>query len=268
MLACVVNVSEGRDRSVLAALAAAAGDALLDVHSDAHHHRSVFTLGGPPVEAAVRRLVTGAVRLIDLRGHRGAHPRLGSADVVPFVPLAATPFFRALAARDAFAAWAATALGLPCFLYGPDRSLPEVRRLAFGALAPDRGPTTPHPTAGAVAVGARPVLVAYNLWLAPGVGVDRARAVARSIRSTQVRALGLDLGGQAQVSCNLVSPTEVGPAAAYDAVAAQVAVDRAELVGLLPAAVLDAIPPARWPRLDLAADRTIEARLKQAGFDL
>lgn len=267
VLACVVNVSEGRDRSVLATLEAAAGTHLLDLHTDASHHRSVLTLGGPEVEAAARRLVTEAVRLIDLRRHQGAHPRLGAADVVPFVPLDGTPFFRAVAARDAFAAWAAATLDLPCFLYGPERTLPEVRRLAFGVLAPDRGPAEPHPTAGAVAVGARGVLVAYNLWLAAGVGVDQARLVARSLRSPAVRALGLDLDGRAQVSCNLVEPATVGPAAVYDTVAAQVAVERAELVGLIPAAVLASVPSGRWVELDLAADRTIEARLLRAGFD-
>ncbi|MGH9181882.1 MAG: glutamate formimidoyltransferase, partial [Acidimicrobiales bacterium] len=230
MLACVVNVSEGRDRSVLAALAAAAGDALLDIHDDPFHHRAVFTLGGPEVQQAVRRLVASAVRLVDLRRHQGAHPRFGAVDVVPFVPLTGTPFIEALAARDAFAGWAAATLDLPCFLYGPDRTLPEIRRSAFSSLAPDRGPATPHPGAGAVAVGARRPLVAYNLWLPAGVGVERAKATARAIRGPQLRALGFDLGGQAQVSCNLIEPAETGPAAAYDAAAALVPVERAELV--------------------------------------
>lgn len=266
MLVCPVNISEGRDEPVLAALASAAGDALLDVHVDAHHHRSVFTLGGPGVEAAVRRLVAAAVAHVDLRRHRGAHPRLGAADVVPFVPHHA-PFVAALAARDALAAWAGTTLSLPCFLYGPDRELPEVRRGAFGALVPDRGPRTAHPTAGAVAVGARFPLVAYNLWLARGQDVARAREVARAIRGPAVRALGLDLGGRAQVSCNLVDPAVVGPARAFDMVAAHAPVERAELVGLVPAAVLHAAPRPRWDELDLGEDRTVEARLREAGFD-
>ncbi len=267
VLACVVNVSEGRDAAVLAGLAGAAGPLLLDVHADAWHHRSVLTLAGPGVEGAARRVVAEAVRLIDLRRHQGAHPRFGSVDVVPFVPLPGSPFLRAVAARDALAAWAGATLRLPCFLYGPDRTLPEVRRHAFVALSPDHGPAQPHPTAGAVAVGARGVLVAYNLWLAPGIDTDRARAVARAVRGPDLRALGLDLGGRAQVSCNLVNPAVLGPADAYDAVAALVAVERAELVGLLPAAVLRRSPPRRWAELDLAADRTIEARLEQAGFD-
>ena len=200
-------------------------------------------------------------------------------DVVPFVPLriassaaasadasgrTSPGLSDALAARGSFAAYAAFELEVPCFLYGPERSLPEVRRRAFVTEAPDLGPATPHPTAGAVCAGAREVLVAYNLWL--GVDdVELARDIARSIRSRQVRALGLDLGGKAQVSCNLIEPSKLGPAEAFDFVAARAPVAHAELVGLLPMIVLDSIPSARWPELDLAEDRTIEARLAETG---
>src|SRR5215510_9235551 len=130
MLECVVNVSEGRDAAVIVALADAAGPCLLDVHSDPDHHRSVFTLAGPGLESAVQALAAEAVARIDLRRHSGAHPRLGAVDVVPWIPTA-------LAERDRFAAWAAGTLGVPCFLYGPERSLPEVRRRAFADLTPD-----------------------------------------------------------------------------------------------------------------------------------
>jgi glutamate formiminotransferase len=170
-------------------------------------------------------------------------------------------------ARDAYARWAADTLGLPCFLYGPERSLPEIRRRAFSDLPPDLGPPTPHPTAGAVAVGARPVLVAYNLWLARA-DLDLARSIARRLRSPQVRALGLAVGDRVQVSMNLVEPLAVGPAQVYDRVAAQTAVARAELVGLVPRAVLDAVDPARWPELDLDPARTIEERLAARGWPL
>ena len=267
VLECVVNVSEGRRADVVAAIGAAAGPCLLDVHSDAHHHRSVLTLAGPDVEDAARAVAREAIARIDLTAHDGVHPRLGAVDVVPFVPLAGSSMDDALAARDRFAAWAADALAVPCFLYGPERTLPDVRRRAFTDLAPDVGPGAPHPTAGAAAVGARPVLVAYNLWLAPGVPVTVARDIARSLRSEHVRALGLDVGGQAQVSCNLIAPLVVGPDAVYDAVAAQAAVARPELVGLAPAAVVAGIPEARWAALDLGSSRTIEARLQQAGLD-
>lgn len=267
-----MNVSEGRDAEVLAALAAAAGGSLLDVHADAHHHRSVFTLAGPEVEGAARAVVAEAVSRIDLRGHNGVHPRLGAADVVPFVALEGSTMADAIRARDALARWAGAELAVPCFLYGPERSLPDVRREAFRTLLPDTGPSQPHPTAGATAAGARPVLVAYNVWLAPGSTVGQARHVAAAVRSGGIRTLGLDVGGRAQVSCNLVDPLATGPAAAYDAVAAAAAtvgarVDGAELVGLLPAAVLHTEDPARWDELGLDASKTIEARLGQAGLD-
>ena len=263
VLECVANVSEGRDAGVLRALASAAGDSLLDVHSDAHHHRSVFTLAGDPsaVEADVRALAADAVARLDLRHHTGAHPRLGVVDVVPFVPLEGSTLADAVAARDRFLAWAGTELALPGFAYGPERTLPDVRRRAFVDLAPDAGPPEPHETAGAVCVGAREVLVAYNVWLADGADAALAREVARAVRGRAVRALGLDVGGRAQVSMNLVDPTAVGPAEAYDAVAALADVAGAELVGLLPAAVLDRVPVARWPELDLGRSRTIESRL-------
>ena len=276
MLECVVNVSEGRDPAAIEAIAAAGGDGLLDVHSDPHHHRSVLTLAGDEheLDEAVHRVTREALRRIDLRAHTGVHPRLGAIDVVPFVPLhgvqatqARSTMEDAMAARDRFARWAADELALPCFLYGPppDRSLPDVRRQAFRPLVPDTGPSLPHPTGGAACVGARALLVAYNLWLADGTPLDAAKAVAARLRSDAVRALGLDVGGRAQVSLNLVDPLSVGPAAVYDAaVSLGAAVAGTELVGLLPGAVLDAIPSDRWPQLDVSPDRTIEARLADA----
>lgn len=254
---CVINVSEGRDRSVIRRVAGAGGACLLDVHSDHHHNRSVLTLAGAGVEVAAQAVATEAVRCIDLRLHVGVHPRLGAVDVVPFVPLAGSSMDGALAARDRFAAWAGEDLGVPCFLYGPERSLPDVRRHAFGGLAPDAGPAVAHPTAGAICVGARPLLVAYNVWLADGVPVSVARQVAREIRAPGLRALGLDVGGRAQVSMNLVDPQRLTPADAYDAVAARAPIDRAELVGLVPPAVLDAIPPGRWAQLNLSAEKAL-----------
>lgn len=259
MLACVVNISEGRDEQVLAEVAAACGSDLLDVHRDPHHHRAVLTVVG---EEAPRRLARAAVGRIDLGSHRGVHPRLGAVDVVPFVALDGSTMDHALRARDAFAGWAADELALPCFLYGPERTLPDVRRLAWRSLLPDRGPAVAHPTAGACCVGARSVLVAYNVWLAtPDIGL--ARQVARALRGPKVRALGLDVGGRSQVSINLVAPDEVGPADVYDQVAALAPVAGAELVGLVPDRILRRAPASRWQELDLAEDRTIEARLAQ-----
>lgn len=262
---CVVNVSEGRRPGLVAELAAAVGSALLDVHRDPDHGRSVITVAGD--EAAVWTAVTALARMavsaLDLSRHHGVHPRMGVLDVVPWVDLAqpwAPATEESLATRDRFASWAADELGLPCFTYGPERSLPDVRRRAWRGLVPDTGQDRPHPTAGSVAVGARGVLIAYNLWLAEP-DVAHARRVAAAIRRPGLRALGLGVGGRAQVSCNLVDPSGLGPAAAYDLVAARATVSGAELVGLLPEAVLVSIPKHRWPELDLAGDRTIEARI-------
>ncbi len=271
LLECVVNVSEGRDGDVLVGLVAACGDCLLDVHSDWHHHRSVFTLAGRSgaVETAVRELARRTVEHVDLRGRSGAHPRIGALDVVPWVAVEGWPLRdaapgmcleRAVRARQDFGRWAAEELELPIFLYGPERSLPELRRRAWRDLGPDMGPSVPHPTAGAVALGLRPLMVAFNLWTATA-DLQRARAVAAAVRSSQVRSLAFSLGGEVQVSCNLIAPLVVGPAEAWDRVAAMVPVARAELVGLVPRSVLDKTPEARWAQLDLSPGRTIEARL-------
>jgi glutamate formiminotransferase / 5-formyltetrahydrofolate cyclo-ligase len=259
---CVANISEGREPTTIELIAAAAGDELLDVHRDADHHRSVLTLVG---EDSARAVTTAAVATLDLRGHRGAHPRIGVVDVVPFVPLGTTPFDHAIAARERFMGWAATELSVPCFRYGPERSLPEVRRRGFRDLAPDAGPDQPHPTAGAIAVGARPPLVAYNLWLR-STDVEVARLVAASLRGRHVRALGLQVGDAVQVSMNLIEPLVVGPLDVYRAVGEQVAIDHAELVGLVPAAVLAAVSRSEWSRLDLSEDQSIEARMSERGF--
>ncbi|HEX9258706.1 MAG TPA: hypothetical protein VF855_04155, partial [Acidimicrobiales bacterium] len=153
MLECVVNVSEGARVDVVAGLAAVCEPDLLDLHSDPHHNRSVLTLVGTQ---APRRLAREAVAMLDLRRHAGVHPRLGVVDVVPFVPLAGSTLADARAARDEFIAWAASELQVPCFLYGPELPLPEVRRRAWKTLAPSAGPPQPHPSAGAMCVGARP----------------------------------------------------------------------------------------------------------------
>jgi glutamate formiminotransferase len=257
VLECVLNLSEGRDPGPLADLAAVAGHDLLDVHADPHHHRAVFTLVGTEAPRAVTRL---AVEILDLRTHEGVHPRFGVVDVVPFVPLEGSTLDDAMAARDGYAQWAADTLGLPCFRYGPERSLPEVRQGAFTTLAPDFGPLAPHPTAGAVAVGTRPVLVAYNLWLVEA-DLSLARSAARAVRGPHLRALAFEVGQHVQVSMNLIEPEALGPADAYDLVARHAAIARAELVGLVPAGVLHRINPRRWAELDLGADRTIEWRV-------
>jgi glutamate formiminotransferase len=278
-LECVINVSEGRDTTAIRAISAAAGPHLLDVHADPDHHRSVLTLAGragpagpaSDLEGAVHAVARAAVETLDLRSHAGAHPRIGTLDVVPWVclegwPVGDGPIEIAVEARDRFALWASSVLDLPSFRYGPERSLADVRREAWTTLAPDAGPERPHPTAGAVAVGARPLLVAYNLWLATP-DLDQARAVAKAIRRPGLRTLGLQVGQEVQVSCNLTDPWSVGPAAAFDAVASRADVARAELVGLIPETVLQHAPRHRWSELDLHPATTIEARLDGAGLD-
>ncbi len=297
VLECVVNVSEGRDAGLVARLAEAGGPYVLDVHTDFDHNRSVLTMCGPApgagsaVEEAVRAVATATVDGLDLRTHSGAHPRIGALDVVPFVFLDRDEEHRLVdgapgvsrAARDCFAAWAGTTLQLPCFLYGPERTLPDLRREAWVRLPPDHGPPVPHPSAGAAAVGTRRLLVAYNLWLSEGCTIDRARSVASLIRGPGLRTLGLEVGDRVQVSCNLVDPLRIGPGAAFDAVARQLelpepagpdepepveaGIERAELVGLLPAGVLEVEPHHRWAELGLDPGQTIEARLEQAGLD-
>jgi glutamate formiminotransferase len=299
VLECVVNVSEGRRPEVVAAVAAACRPALLDVHTDADHHRSVLTLAGPAGEVAEAALALArvAVERIDLSAHSGVHPRLGAVDVVPFVPLdglagATGPGREAGLERAAEIAreWgerAAAELAVPVFLYGgahPERrTLPDVRRAAFKEWPPDFGPADPHPTAGAMAVGARPVLVAVNCELAGGPEADLgadvavARAVAQAIRERDgglpgVRALGLALAskGRAQVSMNLTDLAATGVEAACEAVRRAAAerggdVTAVELVGLLPAAELERCSGEFLAWSGLSADRTIEARLGRSG---
>ena len=258
MLECVINISEGRDLEIIDRIARTAGRDLLDVHSDGDHNRSVLTVVGT---AAPRSIARATVESLDLRTHTGVHPRIGVLDVVPFVPLDGSTFDDALRARDEFASWIAVELGVPSFLYGPERSLPDVRRGAFDPLVPDVGPAVPHPTAGAVAVGARGTMLAWNLWLVePDLAL--ARSIASAIRGPGVRALGLQVGEEVQVSMNLIDPLEMGPSEVYDRVSAMAEVRRAELVGLIPRVLFDAVEVDRRATLDLSADRTIEARLE------
>ncbi len=272
---CVINVSEGRDEARLERLAASCAEQLLDLHVDADHHRSVFTLAGPDdaVLSASLELCREAVRSLTIADHVGVHPRLGVVDVVPFIALGERPLEDAVALRDAFAARASAELNLPVFLYGPHeggaRSLPELRRRAFKDLHPDLGPSVPHPTAGATCAGARGLLVAWNL-IVEGLDLEAAKAVASEVRREGLRTLAFEVEGGVQVSCNLVDPLRLGPAQAYDLIAEAArgrggAPGAAELVGLVPAAVVAGTDPSRLAQLDLGPSVTIEGRLAALG---
>ena len=250
----------------------------VDVHRDPIHHRSVFTLIGTD-DTLLDNVVQFAARVVshlDLTTHVGVHPRFGVLDVVPFVPLANATLEDACVLRDNAARRLAEELALPCFLYGPldqgrHQTLPEVRRGAFESLTPDLGPSTPHPRAGASAVGARSVLLAWNLWLS-NVSLTQAQDIARQIRSKEVRALGLQIDNDVQVSCNLLDPSHTTPADVHDRVLALLPeggkILRAELVGLAPQSCLDAVDPARWSELNLKIATTIEAAARSIGFEI
>lgn len=270
MFECVINISEGRDLEALAALSRAAGASLRDRHADPYHHRSVFTLVNDPnaLTRDVKDLLIKAFEILDLSDHEGVHPRFGVVDVVPFVALAPDDPDDARRMRDDTARWISGAFAVPTFLYGrlsngTTRTLPELRKGAFSTLAPDFGPPTPSSTLGAVAVGERGVLVAWNIWLG-NTTIERARELARIVRSSSVRSLAFEVGDQVQVSCNLIDIATARPSHVYDRVRAALApgevIDGVELVGLIPRSLLEAEDPTRWGQLGLGPDLTIEAR--------
>lgn len=253
-----MNISEGRDALVLRQLALAAGADLLDVHSDPDHNRSVFTMVG---EDAPRRLTETAVSMMTIANHEGVHPRIGMIDVVPFVPLKTSTMSDAIRARNEFAKWAARELDIPSFLYGPERTLPSIRKDAWTRLMPDAGPTAPHDTAGAMCVGAREPLIAYNVWL-HNVSIEETKRIASQVRTANIRTLGLQVGKYTQVSMNLINPEIAGPFEAVQSVLQHIAIERTELVGLIPRNVLTRIPRDQWEALDLSEEKTIEWRLE------
>lgn len=268
---CVINISEGRDAERLAALSSSAGGSLRDLHADRDHHRSVFTLINEesPLLRDVANLARRCVQVLDIREHIGVHPRLGVLDVVPFVALNEHQAHRAVELRDETAHFVAEELRVPCFLYGElpgggFRTLPEVRRRAFHDLLPDVGPPHPHESAGAAVFGARGLLVAWNIWL-EGVDLAATKRIASTVRSHDVRTLGLEVATYTQVSCNLINPLRTRPSEVLDHVASLVpqgaGIVRCELVGLAPRALLALEAESRWEELDLSPGRTIEARI-------
>lgn len=263
-LLAVPNVSEGRDRSVIRAIAAAFEAQLLDIHTDPDHHRSVFTLAGIPGQLASGVLggAREAVVRIDIARHEGIHPRVGAIDVAPIVYLAQADQGAACAEALVLGDLLGEELALPVFLYGDlaaGRTRAELRRggpeqlaqrIAAGELRPDFGPRALNPTAGAVLVAARPPLVAFNVELAAPASLDDAKAIAALIREggaeglPGVRAIGLWLEhrGVAQVSTNVEDHHATPLAALVGAVARHATPARTELVGLAPRAAFDGFP--------------------------
>jgi glutamate formiminotransferase len=293
-LESVPNFSEGRDETTIDALgrALAARAELLDVHSDADHNRSVFTLVGEEaglVEALLGGIACARER-IDLRRHEGAHPRIGAADVVPIVPLRPDDRERAQAAARRLAARVGTELRLPVFLYGElapgrgpaffRRGGPEElqRRIDVGEVRPDFGPARLDPSAGGVIVGARRPLIAFNVNLA-GDDVGVARAIAAVVREKDggfpgVRALGLELprAGHVQVSMNVedyeaAALHEILGRVEREAEAYGLEVLGAELVGLMPAGAAVAAAGATLRIAGFGPSRVLELRLLDRAGD-
>ncbi len=295
----VPNVSEGRRLDVVERLATAISSVpevhLLDRTSDASHNRSVFTLAGPAadVSEALERLLAAAVREIDMDEHAGEHPRIGAVDVIPFVPLGETTMAEAVELARAFAERAAQRFDLPVYLYAEaaqrsDRvKLADVRRGQYEGLKveiaqhgrePDFGPTRMHPSAGAVAVGARPFLIAWNINL-DSSDVELAKRIARRVRESggglpKVQANGFaieepergdPLPTRAQVSMNILDFRVTPLWRVWEAVRAEAAADdvelyESELIGLAPlAAFLEVADHAGEPATATREDRLAAA---------
>lgn len=300
---CVPNFSEGRDRALIDDLASEAdsvdGAAVLDVDPDPWHNRTVITMAGEPdplTEAVFRSVVEAAAR-IDLNRHEGEHPRIGAADVVPFVPLTGLDLdgsrggdiHHCVTLAGRVGRRIADELRIPVFLYGEaarraGRDVPaSFRKGGFEALReeigtdpdrkPDFGPRRVHDTAGATAVGARRILVAYNVYLDTD-DTEVARRVARSIRASDgglphVQALGFRVDGRAQVSTNLLKVRSTPPLDVFEAVRARateegVDVVGSEIVGLAPER---ALPEDARGSLMLDADpaeKSLERKIREA----
>lgn len=265
LVECVPNLSEGRRPDAVSRLAAVVGAVsgvrLLDTTSDPDHNRSVLTFAGEAdaVEAAALALISAAYAEIDMRTHQGEHPRLGAVDVVPFVPLSGTTMEECVSIARRVGMAVAAAHGVPVYYYAkaatrPDRvRLPDIRKPQFEGLqalmatthAPDEGPATLHPSAGAIVIGARPPLIAFNIEL-DTPDVKLAKRIAKEIRESSgglpaVQAMGFELTDpvRAQVSMNLLDHTVTSLATVWREVesranAAGVHVLRGELIGLAP----------------------------------
>ncbi len=300
LIECVPNVSEGRRAEFVDGLAvelrALDAVALLDYSRDFSHHRSVYTLAGSgaALHEAVMTIAARAIAAIDLRTHRGEHPRIGAVDVVPFIPLGATPMAECVALARSVGRAMADRFAVPVYLYEEASAMPSrtrlehIRRGEFEGLRekmtqaewiPDFGPPAPHPTAGATVVGARRVLIAYNVNLATD-RLDVARRLARRVRESSgglpcVKAMGVWLQerGTVQVSMNLTDYERTPVQVVFDRLlddAASEGVDvlNSELIGLIPRAALSATTPEHLRLTHFSEQQILEVRLRQHGLEI
>jgi glutamate formiminotransferase / 5-formyltetrahydrofolate cyclo-ligase len=296
IIECVPNVSEGRRpevvESFVAAIRRVPGVRVLDYSSDASHNRSVLTLAGDaaPLKAAILALFEQATSAIDLRTHKGEHPRMGAVDVVPFVPIEGATMADCVALAKQTAAEVANRFGVPVFLYeeastNPARkNLEDIRRGEFEGLAakmakpewaPDYGPAVPHQSAGASVIGARMPLIAYNINLATD-RLDVAKKIAAAIRHSSggfrfVKAMGIPLEdrGIVQVSMNLTNYEKTPIHRVFEVVKREaerygVRVLESEIVGLVPSAALVATAEYLLQLEGFKVDQVLETKLRSA----
>ena len=296
IIECVPNISEGRHTDVVERIVDAVrrvpGAQLLDYSSDAAHNRSVITMAGDaaPLKAAVLALFEAAVGAIDLRTHTGEHPRMGAVDVVPFVPIEGVTMDACVALAKDTARTIADRFGVPVYLYEDASSNPlrknleDIRRGEFEGMAakmasegwaPDFGPSTPHPSAGASVIGARMPLIAYNINL----NTDRlevAKKIAAAVRFSSggfrfVKAMGVTLAdrGIVQVSMNLTNYEKTPILRVFDAVKREaerygVNVLESEIVGLVPSAALVDVAVSALQLADFKRTQVLETRLRES----
>ncbi|HEV2642002.1 MAG TPA: glutamate formimidoyltransferase, partial [Candidatus Elarobacter sp.] len=296
LIECVPNFSEGRDLDVVHAIcdriAAVEGASVLHVTADESHNRSVITFVAPAevmVDAAFAA-IRAARDLIDITRHAGVHPRIGAADVVPFVPLEGATMQDCVAIARTLGARVGTELAIPVYLYeraasrDSRRNLADVRRGGFETLrdviasdperAPDFGPSEMHPTFGAVAIGARPFLVAFNAYIGDASMLAVAKEIARAVRASSgglpaVKALGLEVGGEAQVSMNLVDIERTPLSTVYaaverEAIARGAEITWSEIIGLVPESVVLDVAEHTLRLRDPLAGHMLEHRLLAA----
>ena len=292
LIECVPNFSEGRDRAVIDAIASAitaARGRVLDSSLDAWHNRAVITFVAEPhdIVAAAYAAIRTARDRIDLRTHTGVHPRIGVTDVVPFIPLDGVTMGECVQRARELAERVGAELAIPVYLYEhaaqrPEyRNLADVRRGGTDALQrtigstrpPDAGPAALHPTAGAVAIGARAFLGAFNVFIGDAANLSHAKAIAADLRAASgglpgLKALGLVVDGQAQVSMNITDLEALSLHDAFDAVAHAARnrgldVTHSEIIGLVPQRTIERAFASRIMLRDARDTVSLELRVAQ-----